>query len=508
MPTVAEIAQAVGGSILGDRRDMRINGVAHDSRTVQPGDLFAVLKGEQTDGRRFVGQATKRGAVALLVDQPVESELPQIEVTDARRALGLAAAECYGRPTEQLKTVGITGTNGKTTTAYLVESALIFGHARPGVMGTIEYRMGSTIWPAAHTTPEASVVQKVAHQMVRNRATHLVMEVSSHGLALDRLRGCRFDVAAFTNLTQDHLDFHGTMADYAAAKLLLFTQAIADHPQARIVVNADDPFAETIVSAANHDVMTVSCSPVEKADIRPTATPTFTIDGFEIELHTPAGPCGLRSALLGPHNLANSLLALGIALQLGIDPEQACQGISALSAVPGRLQRVRGPGEFAVLVDYAHTPDALERVLRALRPLTRGRLICVFGCGGDRDPVKRPLMGRAVGEGADIGVVTSDNPRTEAPEAIVKAIVPGIEQTGLPAVDAGQLQQATRGFTAEVDRRRAIILALQAARAGDTILIAGKGHEDYQILGTKKIHFDDREEALAVLRALAGRGNG
>jgi UDP-N-acetylmuramoyl-L-alanyl-D-glutamate--2,6-diaminopimelate ligase len=404
-----------------------------------------------------------------------------------------------------MNVVAITGTNGKTTTTYLVEEALAAVGRMPGVMGTVEYRCGKERWAAAHTTPEAPVIQRTARRMLELGATHLVMEASSHGLALGRMTGVEVDVAAFTNLTQDHLDFHGTMEDYARAKLLLFTKALEGRPQARCVVNVDDPFGQNVVRAALRPTLEVSCLADSQAHVHPCEPPRMGIDGIDVRLMTPKGPVELRSPLLGEHNLANLLLALGIGLALGEDAQAFAVGLGAVQGVPGRLERVGRPETpFAVVVDYAHTPDALERALQALRPLTSGRLLCVFGCGGDRDPVKRPMMGAAVARGADLAIVTSDNPRTEEPGSIIDMILPGVEKGGGARLSAGQLGLARRGYFVEPDRRSSIAAAVAAAEPGDTVLIAGKGHEDYQIIGTAKHHFDDREEATVALEKRFG----
>jgi UDP-N-acetylmuramoyl-L-alanyl-D-glutamate--2,6-diaminopimelate ligase len=368
-------------------------------------------------------------------------------------------------------------------------------------MGTVEYRFESRRWHAAHTTPEAPVIQSIAREMVDAGATHLVMEVSSHGLALHRLRGCAFNVVAFSNLTQDHLDFHGSMAEYAAAKMLLFTDAISQNPGARGVINVDDPFGEEIARAMRHPLLRLSCDPAKVADLKPAAAPRLSVHGIEAEITTPVGTVRLSSPLVGAHNLSNLLVALGICLELGADVEKVLERLSTFAAVPGRLERVPCEGGIAVLVDYAHTPDALARVLAALRPFTTGRLVCVFGCGGDRDSTKRPRMGEIVSRAADVAVVTSDNPRTEIPGAIIEMILPGVVHGGLTRIGAADLEGASRGYIVEPDRAAAISLAVLSARAGDTILIAGKGHEDYQILGTQKVHFDDREQAAAAIAA-------
>ena len=506
MATVAEIAARVpGAAVVGDGSVEPV-GMTLDSRAVEPGFLFAAVAGAREDGTRFVEQAVAAGAAAIMARRPIAAGVPCIVAPDPRAALGPAAAACYGDPTRRLRLVGVTGTNGKTTVTYLLEAALAAAGYRPGVMGTVEYRLGERTWSAVHTTPEAPVIQSVARRMLDLGATHLLLEVSSHGLALGRVAGSVFDVAVFTNLTQDHLDFHATMEDYAAAKLLLFTAALEASPNARAVVNLDDPFSATILARLARPSIGVSVDHLGGADVRPAVPPGIGIHGIEARISTPGGQVPMTSPLLGGHNLSNLLVALGTALQLGVDPAVAARGLSAVAAIPGRLERAgRGPGP-VVLVDYAHTPDALERVLAALRPVTAGRLIVVFGCGGDRDRGKRPLMGEAVARGADLAVVTSDNPRTEEPESIIRMIVPGLERQGWRPVSVDGLPAARGGFAVVPDRAAAIRLATLAARPEDTVLIAGKGHEDYQILGTGKIHFDDREQARAALAARAEDG--
>jgi len=506
MTALCEVAAALEGAVVSGDPAVQISGVTHDSRQVRPGHLFAAMSGQRTDGGAFVREAVERGAAAVLTARLLPVGIPQIVVPDPRLALGHAAAVCYGRPTSALTLVGVTGTNGKTTITYLLEAALAAAGARPGVMGTVGYRFGEISVAADHTTPEAPVIQEIARLMADAGATHLIMEVSSHGLALSRLDGCEFDVVGFTNLTQDHLDYHGSMEEYGAAKMLLFTRALEDRPAASIVVNLDDPFARRIIAAARRPVISVSCDPTSGADLRPTASPRYGIGGVRARIGTPAGEIDLVTSLPGAHNLNNSLVALGVCIAMGVDLRAALEGMAGFGVVPGRLERVPCDRGFTVLVDYAHTPDALERVLAALRPLTTGRLICVFGCGGDRDHAKRPLMGAAAAEGADLALVTSDNPRTERAEDIIGMILPGALATDLPRLDAGALGTAPRGVCVISDRSAAIRAAIGAAADGDTVLIAGKGHEDYQILGAKKIHFDDREQAAEAIDALPARG--
>ncbi len=504
MTTLADIIRQVPDAVLKGDPDTVITGAIHDSRCVARGYVFAVIRGEKADGRHFVDDAIQKGAAALLVDSPLPVEIPQIVVSDVRQALGPVSAACYENPTHAMELVGITGTNGKTTTAHLVEAALKATGYRPGLMSTVEYRYGGKQLAAPHTTPEAPVVQGIAREMADAGMTHMVMEASSHGLVQGRLGGCRFQVVAFTNLTQDHLDFHRDMDSYGAAKRLLFTSAIDGNAAAKAVVNVDSPYGQTILDHLQHPGVSVSIDPASEADIRPVRAPGYSIGGIDAAVQTPVGSCELHSPLIGQHNLSNLLVALGCCLQLGMEASVAGDGLMSIPVVPGRLERIQREAGFAVLVDYAHTPDALHRVLRALKPLTEGRLITVFGCGGDRDNTKRPLMGAAVKKGTDIAIVTSDNPRTEDADDIIRMILPGIEASDMPRVPCEELGDCRRGYAVEADRRRAITAAMGAAKTGDIVLIAGKGHEDYQILGTQKIHFDDREEALKAMIALEG----
>ncbi len=502
MKSVTDIAEAVGAlAVYGDPK-AAIGGITHDSRLVQRNDLFAVLKGTSVDGRAFVADSLKKGATALLADERLDADVPQIVVRNVRAVLGIAAAACFDGPTEKLALVGVTGTNGKTTIVYLLESALQSLGRRPGIMSTVAYRFEDRYWDGGFTTPEAPVIQSVAAEMVQGGATHLIMESSSHGIAQHRLNGCYYSVVAFTNLTQDHLDFHKTMEAYGAEKLRLFTELLPRNPAGRAVVNVDDAFASTILENLNRPVLTVSVNHDGPADLKPATAPRDSIDGIDTEIQTPEGIVHLMSPLVGRHNLSNLLVSMGILMQLGISARDAAAALRG-SGAPGRLERVSKKKEPTVLVDYAHTPDALLNVLFALRPLTSGRLICVFGCGGDRDNKKRPLMGRAVRDAADVAVVTSDNPRTENPDAIIEMILPGIEGGVLARQPLASLFENRTGYAVEVDRKCAIHAAVDGANEDDTVLIAGKGHEDYQILGTTKIHFDDREiarEALSMRR--------
>jgi UDP-N-acetylmuramoyl-L-alanyl-D-glutamate--2,6-diaminopimelate ligase len=480
-----------------------VDSVVLDSRAAAPGACFLALPGTQTDGTTFAPDAVAHGAVAVVaaVDVPpaLRDRVVWVRVTDARDAAARVAAAFHGRPLERLVLLGVTGTNGKTTTTYLLEGALAAAGHRPGVLGTIAARYAGRSEPATHTTPDAPSLNAVAARMVEAGVTHLAMEVSSHALALGRIAGLRFRGAAFTNLTQDHLDFHGSFEDYATAKLRLFREHLA--PDALAVVALDDPHGERFAEAARDAgarVARFSTRPgapaelaVERADYAADATrAVLRCFGTRVEAE-------IRT--IGEHNLANLLTAVGLAHAAGVAPETAARGAAAVASVPGRLERVAVREQVYAFVDYSHTPDALDHAVATLRPLCRGRLWVVFGCGGDRDRTKRPLMGRAAAAG-DRVILTSDNPRTEDPAAILDQIEPGLRERDLARVTLEALGDAGRAYAREPDRRAAIAAAVRQARPGDVILVAGKGHEDYQIVGREKRHFDDREE---VRRAAA-----
>ena len=494
---LGHLARAVSAvEVTGDPAT-RIAGVRQDSRRVEAGDLFVVRAGERTTGLRYVADALARGAVALMAESnlsPIPLKVPVVIVSDVRRALARAAALVCGDPFEALDVVGITGTNGKTTIAHLVEKALLGAGHRPGVMGTVGYRFEDLALEATHTTPEADELARVAAAMVARGASHLVMEVSSHAIAQARVDAVRFRVAAFTNLTQDHLDYHGDMESYGETKARLFLEM----SPAASVVNVEDPFGAKLAARIAGPLVTVSHRVGSDADIAPLGV-SLGPKRTAATVRTRAGEVLLDSSLIGVHNLSNILVCLGICSALGVDLHVAAASLREVS-VPGRLERCDGLGDdVVVVVDYAHTPDALDRALSALTLLRErddaaGRLICVFGCGGDRDPAKREPMGRAVAKWADIAVVTTDNPRGEDPAEIANAILPGLE--------------GARATIVELDRARAIAFAISGARPGDLVLIAGKGHETYQISRGITRHFDDREEARAALALRRKREQG
>ncbi len=488
--------------------DLEVAEVRDDSRAVGPGDLFVAVPGGTVDGHAYLADVAKRGAVAAVVEQDVPDEVfpgTRVRVASARRALAFLASRRFGEPWRAMRMIGVTGTNGKTTTTFLLESILVAAGHRPGVIGTVNYRYGGKVLDAPFTTPTALQLHAVLAEMRAANCTHVVMEASSHALALDRLAGIQFRVGIFTNLTQDHLDFHGSMEEYFAAKALLLRRGLRPADGVGVVF-LDDAYGPRMANEVVGDRMLVSLTR-DAADLYPKWS-RCTIDGIEAELASPLGPIHVRSPLIGRYNLANITVAAGAAVALGLPVAPIEAGIAQLAGVPGRVERVVPAGRkapFAVLVDYAHTHDALENVIAALRPLTAGRLICVFGCGGDRDKTKRPRMGKAVARDADLAVVTSDNPRTEDPQAIIEMILGGVREVAPPSLTRSQLASAPRGFYVEADRRAAIGAAIAAAQQGDVVLIAGKGHEDYQIIGKVKHPFDDRQVAReALARRLDG----
>jgi UDP-N-acetylmuramoyl-L-alanyl-D-glutamate--2,6-diaminopimelate ligase len=510
--------------------DPTIRGIRYDSRLVCPGDLFVALRGANSNGHDYLDLARSLGAAALIVEdmpEPSVSEgVPIVRVRDSRRALAPLAARFFGEPAKELSLIGVTGTNGKTSTTYLVESILREAGWRTGLIGTVEIRYAGEREVSVNTTPESLDLQRTLRAMCTAQVDAALMEVSSHGLELGRVDGCAFRVAAFTNLSQDHLDFHGSMDSYLASKARLFRDHLA--PGATAVVNIDDPASEKIIAVAKEagaKILRVGRGRDASADLRLIAS-DIALDGTRAELEDESGRVEVNLPLIGDFNLENLLIATGIARALEIDFSIIASGIASCPQVPGRMERIRGPGagpsgreavedvegEPIVLVDYAHTPDAVDKLLGAVRPLCRGRLIAVFGCGGDRDRAKRPLMANAVADHADLAIATSDNPRTEDPLAILADVEAGLGK--LERVDADALfakpeptgqkerTESTGRYTVLVDRREAIALAIAQAEGPDTVVLAGKGHEDYQIVGHKKFPFDDREEAR---RGLAER---
>jgi UDP-N-acetylmuramoyl-L-alanyl-D-glutamate--2,6-diaminopimelate ligase len=501
-----KLAQLLGclseARVTGDA-DIEIAGLYYDSRQVRPGGLFFALRGVNSDGSLFVEAAVKNGAVAVVADRPCDvSGVSVVEVGNARVAMSLMAASFYGRPTAAVPTVGITGTNGKTTTTYLIEAILEKAGIPAAVLGTISYRFGGTSIPAPNTTPESVDLQRTLRELVELGARGVVMEVSSHSLEQHRADGCLFDVAVFSNLTRDHLDYHKDMESYFGSKMRLFTDLLAptaEKPHRRGVVNLDDPYGARIVAGACAPVLTYAVN--AEAEIK-VLDVQFTVHGIRCRIRTPRGELSLSSDLLGRFNLYNILAAIGAGLALDLSDEAIVTGIEGHKQVPGRLERVYNDKGITVLVDYAHTGDALENVLSTVSELRSGRIITIFGCGGDRDKGKRPVMGEIAARFSDLAIVTSDNPRTENPQAIIEDVRAGITPLALREYTVEELAQgfSEKGYAAIESRHDAVRLAIQAAEPGDIVLLAGKGHEDYQIVGTEKFHFDDREEAAAALQ--------
>lgn len=481
-----------------------VSGIAYHSGRVKPGEVFVAIRGFQTDGHRYLTQAWEQGAIALVVEDElaVPPGAVYVKVADSRRALAHLAARFYEHPSRELTVIGITGTNGKTTTTYLLEAIWRAWGKRVGVIGTVNWRFDGKIVPAATTTPESLDLQQLLAEMRSGRVDCALMEVSSHALSLDRAHGVEFAAAIFTNLTQDHLDFHGDMKTYFAAKRRLFVELLPARSgePGLAVVNLDDPWGRRLAAAVQRPYLTYGFDP--RCDLHPAAY-RLTKTGITADLETPWGRLALETPLLGRYNLYNILGATAAALGLGVEPAAVAAGLARITGVDGRLEPVTVPGQPLVLVDYAHTPDALEQVLKTLQDLDFDRIITVFGCGGDRDRGKRPLMGQVAATGSTVVVVTSDNPRTEDPLAIIADIEAGLREISWPQLTPEEAAAGARGYLVVPDRRQAIRTAVALARPEDVVLLAGKGHETYQILGTTRIHFDDRLEALQALRARA-----
>jgi len=494
VPTVRLLDALADKRVLG-QLPAEIRGVAYDSRKVAPGEIFVAIPGLKQDGRRYVEDALARGATAVVLEGADLLEgrsVARVLVGSARAALARLARAYFGHPSGSLTVIGITGTNGKTTTSYLVDGLLAAQGRRTGLIGTVQYRIGALSIPAGQTTPEALETQQLLRRMVDEGVTGVAMEVSSHALALSRVEGIDFDVAVFTNLTQDHLDFHVTMDAYRDAKRHLFVLLAAGHkPTRTAVVNADD--ASGLAMVADLPLHTLTYGVRGRADVRPTRWSSGA-EGIRMNVRTPAGHLDIASPLVGEHNVENLLAATGVGIALGMEPALIARALGSVGSVPGRFERVEAGQPFLVVVDYAHTPDALERTLETARKLRGpgGRLAVVFGCGGDRDRGKRPLMGGIAARLADRVWVTSDNPRSEPPEAIIADIVAGIP--GGIALDRHETIP---------DRKAAIQRALTWAGAGDVVVIAGKGHETYQIIGSDVLPFDDRAQARAALTGRA-----
>ncbi|HET6657104.1 MAG TPA: UDP-N-acetylmuramoyl-L-alanyl-D-glutamate--2,6-diaminopimelate ligase [Gaiellaceae bacterium] len=474
------LATAVHAARTANPAPVDVTDLAYDARRVTSGALFVCVPGMKADGHDFAPQAVANGAAALIVEHELDQPVPQLVVADAREAMALAADAFFCHPTRELEVAGVTGTNGKTTTAFLLFAILAAAGRRPGLLGTIENRIGGERRAAVRTTSEAIDVQRLLREMLDAGDSSCAMEATSHGSALKRLLGIRFAVLVFTNLSQDHLDFHGTLEEYFDAKRRLFTEPDVDGRRPAAVVNVDDAHGRRLAEelrALGEGPVTFELGDAEDLELTAGGA-RFTVDGIQLE-----------TKLRGRFNVENVLGAVKAARVLGIEPEAIATGVEHVTGVPGRFEAVDEGQPFTVLVDYAHTPEALENVLSEAREITAGRLVCVFGCGGDRDRGKRPLMGEVVARLSDSAIVTSDNPRSEDPAAIIEEIVAGMP--GDPETEA--------------DREKAIALALERAGEGDVVVIAGKGHEQGQEFADRIVPFDDREVAREALRRLAAK---
>lgn len=472
--------------------DKQVKGITTNSHASTQGDIFIGMPGTRVDGGEFWQSALREGAIAAIISPEASNKIPPtsedcvIVCDDIVSFCADIASKFYDYPTQKLNMVGVTGTNGKTTTTHLIEFFLHQAHKKTALFGTLYARWQGYQKIATHTTPFAIDLQAQLEEAVEAGNNYAVMEVSSHALAQKRIKGCNFDVAVFTNLTQDHLDYHKDMDDYFLAKALLFSP---EYLHGKAIINYDDFYGQKLINTLNSGQIWTYSVNNHQADLY-TSKLTYQATGVNGLLHTPQGNIEFSSPLVGQFNLSNLLASVGAVLQLGISLDVVAQSLPQFNGVPGRMERVTiGDNQnINVIVDYAHTPDSLENLLKAARPFIAGKMICVFGCGGDRDRTKRPIMGKIAANLADLVVVTSDNPRTENPDQILKDILQGIPDHVEPIV--------------EEDRASAIKIAIEMAKSGDGVLIAGKGHEDYQILGTEKIHFDDREEARKVLESL------
>ncbi len=457
--------------------DAEITGIAYDSRKVKPGDVFVCISGFETDGHKYAGKAVEKGAAAVIAEHAVDAGVPTAVVENTRHALSYAADVFYGHPSGKFRLVGVTGTNGKTTTTFLVKSILEKAGHKVGLIGTNKNMIGERELPSERTTPESLELTELFAEMAKEGADFVVMEVSSHSLSLSRVEFCEFGVGAFTNLTQDHLDFHKTMENYLAAKKKLFDMCKTG------VINADDEGGRKIL--ADCSCVSVSYGIDSAADIL-AGNIDYGAHGVDFDCDALGAAMRIHINTPGRFSVYNALAAVGICTALGISAEDISEGLRSVPGVCGRAEVVPTGRDYTVMIDYAHTPDGIENILKSIRGFAKGRIVILFGCGGDRDRTKRPKMGRIAGELADFCVVTSDNPRTEDPGEIIKEIIPGVEETGCP-------------YTVIENRKEAIRYALDNAETGDVILLAGKGHETYQILKSGKIHFDEREIVHEIL---------
>ena len=498
MKSVNELCKQIKGiyNVDGNANTM-ITGISSDSRSIEKGDLFVCFSGVHTDGAVYASQAVEKGAVAVLTTKHLDlpGNAVQIMVPDVHHAVEDIVPYFYDYPGKKMRMIGVTGTNGKTTTSHIIYHILKAAGHRVGLLGTIHALIDDEELPIHNTTPDVIDLQRFLALMYDRGVTHVVMDVSSHALALNRVAGIEYDTAVFTNLTQDHLDFHKTMENYLAAKCKLFQNISLDEhvkDNKTAIVNIDDPYAEGILKTCHCNVLTYG---VEKAADLKAANLSVELKRSSFDVTGPFVNVHLNMNITGLFNVYNTLAAIGAAHAEGVDEQTIDKAIQSFHSVPGRFELVEAGQDFAIVVDYSHTPDSLEKALTTARAMNPVRILCVFGCGGDRDRTKRPIMGRIAAEHADIPIVTSDNPRSEDPEAIVQEVEAGVKDGLKP----GQHHEVI------VNRRDAIFRAVELAQSGDIVLIAGKGHEDYQILKTGTIHFDDREVARDAVLAAKGR---
>ena len=478
--------------------DIDLNGLHYDSRQVNRGDAFFALRGVVSDGHDYIASAIANGARVVFCEELPEpaKAVTAVLVDNARQAMALVSSEFYGNPTREMQTVGITGTNGKTTITYLLEAILNEAGLNPAVIGTINYRFGADLRQAPHTTPEALDLMKLVSDFRQNGACSLVMEVSSHALDQYRADGVHFRVGVFTNLTPEHLDYHRDMESYFASKYHLFKELLP-RDKGRAVINIDDDYGQRLAAMSPG---ALTCGRSREADVHPESV-EILLTGIRASVATPLGTVAVNSQLLGDYNLENLLCAIGAAVALGLSPQVIAAGLAMAKGVPGRLEQVENDRGAVILVDYAHTGDALRRVIEAMQELSPRRILTVFGCGGDRDRSKRPLMAEVAAQGSDIAIATSDNPRTEDPRQILEDV-----RVGLARVHEQEWSRedaktsAGKGYVVIDDRREALGFAVSLLQPGDLLLVAGKGHEDYQILASGRIHFDDREELRKALQ--------
>jgi len=491
--TLKELLKGVPCIHLAGRIGIPIEGVSYHSRKTGKGHLFVALRGDNFDGNDFIPEAVERGAVAIVSEQkaiPIGSKLSWVIVNNARQALAIISGNFYRQPSQRLYLIGVTGTNGKTTVTYLVESIFQQARRKIGRLGTIDYRIGDRLVEAERTTPEPPDINRYLAEMVESGCKACVMEVSSHSLDMERVYGCDFDVAVFTNLTREHLDFHRSMERYFSSKRKLF-EYLENKESGVAVLNLGDPKGRELQRGLKMRSITYGWqfpANITAEDYQ------SSINGLQATIKTPKGSLRVSSPLIGRGNLSNILAAVGVGMAAGIPLSDISQGIACVSPIPGRFELVKEGQDFTVMVDYAHTDDALKNLLESVREVTKGRVITVFGCGGDRDPSKRPLMGAQAVKLSDIAIVTSDNPRSEDPLQIIREVEVGIESIGVK-----------KGAHLVIpDRREAIKRAIDEARPRDTVVIAGKGHEKYQIIGDKVIPFDDREVARQFISKQRG----